>query len=490
MNHGLIFSSRLHAWERSSGAHRIATYLRQHEMDIEVVDFAAHWELELLKEFTRKSVKSTTLFFGFSIFFSYWNVNMVMFSEWLKKEYPNIKIIAGGQSILDSDCTYIDIWVDSYGEEAMLEVVKSLAGNTTAGIKFSAEHFGTKKVIKCLESYPSHNLKDYGNIYEARDYLESWEWLTIEFARGCKFSCAFCNFPILGLKEDNSRSQESVERELKYNYDNFGIDRYYAADETFNDRLEKITKFADVVEKLDFNPFFSGFIRADLLQNQGMTEELARMNFGGQYYGVETFNKKSGVVIGKGLDPDKVKSLILDARSFFYHANKRYRGTISLIAGLPYDNIEQWDNNREWLATNWRSEAFSVYPLGIGTSETSNQSKFSKNLKKYGLREMAAPADTDRWSMEYWRNPNYARTEVLWEHDSMNIFQAREIAKEFQDISLTYPLDNWTLSTVEVYAQQKIPDLSKLLNRKKGWGSPNAETCATFIKNYSLKKLK
>ena len=71
-------------------------------------------------------------------------------------------------------------------------------------------------------------------------------------------------------------------------------------------RVEKITKFADVVEKLDFVPWFSAYIRADLLIARPRDrEELLRMNLTGHYYGIETFNRESGKIIGKGYDTEK-----------------------------------------------------------------------------------------------------------------------------------------------------------------------------------------
>ena len=499
MNHALMFSSRIYPWERSSGAHRIATYLRQHGMDIEVVDFAAHWELDLLKEFTRKNVKPTTLFFGFGMFYSYWNQTMDSFSAWLKIEYPHIKTIAGGQNVLHSGANNIDIWVDSYGEEAMLALSTSLAGNSTSGIVFSPEYFGNKKVIKALHTYPSYNLGDYSIIMEKRDFLESWEWLTIEFSRGCKFSCAFCNFPILGVKEDTSRSAESFEREMRHNYDNFGIDRYFVADETFNDRVEKITKFANVVERLDFDPFFSGFIRADLLSQPDMIPELARMNFGGQYYGVETFNRKSGQVVGKGLDPDKVKQLILDTKNYFKSNNLTYRGTISLIVGLPFDTAEDWERNKIWLRDYWSSEGLVVFALVVedlsdnNLQMHTNASKFSKNLQKYGLRSMGNNSvERQHPNNVYfnWREGGWSSAEVLWEHDTMNIIEAKKIADSMQDITIRdHTLDSWSLNWPEIHARTKLTDLNKVINISKAAGYPYPGIFESFVKSYSLKKI-
>ena len=501
--HALIFSSRLNYWERSSGAHRIATYLRKHDMDVEVVDFAPYWKLEILKEFTRKNVTSKTLFFGFSVFFNAWNSNMKEFSAWLKKEYPHIKTIAGGQNILQADITNVDIWIDSYGEKAVLEVAKSLSGNTTNGLIFSPEFFGTKKVIKAIHSYPAFNLEDYSIIMEKRDFIEEWEWTTIELARGCKFSCAFCNFPVLGVKGDTSRSASNFDYELRYNYDNFGITRYYLADETVNDRVEKITKFANITEKLNFNTFFSGFIRADLLSQPNMISELARLNLGGQYYGVETFKKESGRIVGKGMCPEKVKQLLFDTREYFTNNNKIYRGTIGLIVGLPLETKEDWKNNSNWLDQNWIDQsvvpfALSVEDLGNKNSNKNNYtnvSKFSENLQKYGLRSMGVES-VDRFGKNtgIWNfvEINIGSEEHLWEHDAMNIFEAKEIAKNLRNKARTeYNIVSWELSWPDVITRKKTPDdlLQSSFNVPAISVFPSLDKVGKFIYDYSLKKL-
>lgn len=501
MNHAILFSSRNYPWERSSGAHRIATYLRKNGMDVEVVDFAAHWELEQLKAFVKKSVSNKTIFFGFSTFFSFWNGTLTNFTSWLKIRYPHIKIVIGGQQVLHTPAQNIDIWVDSYGEEAMLALSKALAGNTTSGIIFEPAFFGQKKVIKAIHAYPSFTMGDYSVIMEKRDYLEPWEWLTVEFSRGCKFSCAFCNFPVLGVKEDTSRSAESFEREMKFNYDNWGINRYYVADETFNDRVEKIAKFADVVEQLNFDTLFSGFIRADLLQNKTMIEELARMNFGGQYYGIETFNHQSGKVIGKGMHPDKVKQIVLDTKDYFFQHNKAYRGTISLIVGLPYSVEQEWYDNMAWLKANWMTESLVIFPLIVENLEDgrekdhTNVSKFAKNLQKYGLRSMGANQVDFFGNPEEgyfnWRGANYSSNEVLWEHDTMNIFDAKRIANDLQDpVTFEFNFDCWQMSLPEFNAMKKIDDIKSVMNQSKSdvFGVI-ADSWKIHIANYINKKL-
>lgn len=501
--HGLIFSSRVNPIQRSSGAHRIATYLRQHDCDIEVVDFTPHLPLDKLHQFIRQSITKDTLFFGFSPFFSYWPEGMKRLTAWLKKRWPHITTVLGGQNSVHIDDPNIDIFVDSYGEVAMLDVVRNLAGFSSSPIGYDVAHFGKKQVIKALNRYPAYNLKDYSIIMEDRDYVKDYEWLTIEFSRGCKFKCDFCNFPILGVKEDTSRTAESFDNEMKHNFDKFGVTRYYVADETFNDRLGKISKFADVVEKLPFETFYSGFIRADLMATKPeMITELARMKFGGQYYGIETFNQASGRTIGKGMDPARVQQTILDAKRITSQSGL-YRGTISLIVGLPHDNKKNWKRTRNWLLENWNEEGLVVFPLDVqdlsnGEEEYTNVSAFSKNLTKYGLREM--PEEKRPYWVDGMINHemsfsagNYSKKQFIWEHDSMNWFEAQKISdKIIAELYHKTALDNWQMGNAEMIAHSKLSNQEleeqKMQSKAQSGGKVNL-VASPFLHEYIDKKI-
>ena len=84
----------------------------------------------------------------------------------------------------------------------------------------------------------------------------------METSRGCRFACSYCNFPILGVKGDYTRSQECFERNIKENYDEWGVTEYIITDDTFNDYIPKIQKYGDVVQSLSFEPNFTGYVRS------------------------------------------------------------------------------------------------------------------------------------------------------------------------------------------------------------------------------------
>ena len=73
--------------------------------------------------------------------------------------------------------------------------------------------------------------------------------LSFETSRGCRFKCSYCNFPILGVKDDYTRDADDFDTNLRRNYDDWGVTEYIITDDTFNDYVEKIRKYADRVDK-------------------------------------------------------------------------------------------------------------------------------------------------------------------------------------------------------------------------------------------------
>ena len=384
MNHCLLFS--IGSITRASGVHRIATHLRNQNWDAEVIDFASFWKLEELKELVRSRFTSSTKFIGFSfIFDKYWTPLLEQFASWIKQSYPDIFIVSGSQGFGAYTSQYIDYYISGYGEYALDALLMYKLSNGKRPI-FNLQH--NKKVIDAIHYYPAYPMLSPTIIYEDRDFINKEEWLGIEFSRGCKFSCAYCNFPILGVKGDYTRTAESVKVQLEDAYNRFGTTNYYVTDETFNDRTEKITKFADVVQDLSWAPYFTGYIRPDLLISRPRDrEELARMNFFGHYYGVESLNNQSAKAVGKGMDTDRLKQGLIECKNYFQTVSGNlYRATIGLIIGLPYDTPQLIDQAIDWFSANWSDQRIVSYVLEIPRDELTRPSKMSLNFKQYGYR--------------------------------------------------------------------------------------------------------
>lgn len=430
MNKGIIFNADNNTmYRRSIGAHRLATYLRQeYDWDIEIVDFAAFWSLEHLKEFAIQRINSDTKFIGFSYtFISDPQPNIENFGVWLKKIYPHVQIILGGPNIYRYKNSYTDYNVYGFSERALVALLKYLFSN---GEKPKFNLLSTSgKALDANTMYPSFPMQSLMVKYEPRDFIQAHEWLGVEFARGCKFKCTFCNYPVLGVKGDYSRDADDFEIQMRDAYDNWGVKHYYVTDETFNDRTEKITKFADVVERLNFSPYYTGFIRADLLVKRPLDRiELLRMNFLGQFYGIETFYPAAMKSIGKHVNPTILKDGLLTIKEYFTAgSDNRYRGHISLIAGLPHEPIDSIYESGRWLLTNWQKQAYSIYPLEIPIGTLDLPSLISSNYTKYGY---SVASELNEYETS--RSCNSTSKFLMWANEHMTVKDADRIAAEIE----------------------------------------------------------
>jgi hypothetical protein len=435
MHHALLFNVHSLGNRRPPGPHRIATVLRNEGWDCEVIDFATTWSLDQLKELAKSRITNATVFVGFGVMFNVWRETvMEEFSGWLKKQYPNVKQIVGGQWPPVHDSFSIDYYVTGYAEVAMLELIKTLTGNQPVSkLSFDPKYFGkNKKVISGNTFYPSFPMKSLMIDYEDRDFLNPGEWLTIEAGRGCKFNCPYCTYPILGVKDDYSRDAADFALQLQRTYDKYGITNYFVSDETFNDSSEKIIKFADAVETLNFEPWFTGFIRGDLLVSRKQDwEHLMRMRFLGHFYGIETMNHQTAKAIKKGMNPERLLPGLLEAKDYFKsNGRKLYRGTIALIVGLPYESKESIAQSFDWLEKNWIGESISVSALEIPLDPTVDVlSEMSIDWDKFGYVKIAD--QVPELNLKNFTISPLMNSKLLWKNEHMDYIEAAKLVDDY-----------------------------------------------------------
>lgn len=450
MNHALFFSLTGKRWERTLWSHRVATFLRTEGWDAEVVDFTAFWKLEELQELVRSRVTNKTVMFCFgTAFLNPWSPYINEFISWLKQEYPNISVVVGGNNSMVTPAENVDYWVDSYGENSILALCKHLLGTLGSPLLTDPAFFGSKKVIRGLYHYPSAPLDSYLVDFEKRDFLMPYESPQIETSRGCMFSCSYCNFPIIGQTKDVSVSKEEFKKQLQTGYDKWGITNWRIMDETVNDRPEKLQKYAEAVDELNYNSWFSGFARGDLVvKHKEYWDSYIRMGFLGHSMGIETFNREAGKFVRKGMDPDKLKEGLLEFQAYTdIHAPRRYRANIQMICGIPGESVESWNSSLQWLNTHWTRQSASAHILEVPDYDESltNQSKFTRELVKSGLIKLESRQNPGyEVSKDSSGNVIFKSTTprgggvgstrndvVIWKHDNMDWYQAEKLVQEF-----------------------------------------------------------
>jgi hypothetical protein len=450
MHHVLFFSLTGKRWERALWPHRVATFLRGNDWDAEVIDFTAFWKLEELQELVRSRTTDKTVMFCFgTAFLNPWSPYLNEFIGWLKSEYPNIPRVVGGNNALVTKANHIDYWVDSYGENAILALCKHLIGTLGEPLLTDSAFFGSKKVIRGLHHYPSAPLESYLVDFETRDFILPYECPQIETSRGCMFGCLYCNFPILNQTKDVSVSKEEFKRQMQTGYEKWGITNWRIMDETINDRPEKIRKYAEAVDELGYNPWICGFARGDLVvKHKEHWDDYIRLGFLGHSMGIETFNRKAGKLVRKGMDPDKLKEGLLEFQTYTdIHAPRRYRANIQMICGIPGETTESWYDSLNWLNTKWLRQSASAHILEVSDYDETltNQSKFTKELVSNGLIKLEAKQNPGyEVSKDSAGNVVFKSTTakgggvgstrndiVIWQHNDMSWHQADRLVKEF-----------------------------------------------------------
>tara|TARA_Y100000361_G_scaffold97227_1_gene87194 strand:- start:11830 stop:13380 length:1551 start_codon:yes stop_codon:yes gene_type:complete len=415
--------------KRSGGAHKIATYMRKEGWDIEVLDYWLAFTDEEFQEFIKSRVTQDTKFIGVSVTFGYkfeLLERAINNLNWVKQHYPDITIIAGSKALVDTMNLPCDYYVIGYGEKGLIELLKGTATIT---------EFMQRKVVMADRHHPCFPEKDLVVQYEDRDFIQQTDNLTLELSRGCKFKCKFCSYNAIGMKGDLTRAMETLYPEMLYNYETYGVTSYHVADETTNDNQDKIKLAGQEIQKLPFRPNLTGFIRADLLASRPDDKVyLAEMGFWAQYYGIESFNQKAGSVVGKGMNTDRLKAGLLEAKDYFNKHCGRYRASASLILGLPYETNESLWEGLRWWKTNMPNENMILQPLYINRfqmEELNSSSEFGRTWQTSG--HFHSEEDTsellDSELTEFENNPGlkeyirrtFDRQAMLhWSHDTYN----------------------------------------------------------------------
>ena len=184
---------------RHSGSHKMATYLRAHGLDVEVIDFLPAWTLDELKDLTKLRYNSKMKFIGIGGTFDTNFDTVRQYIAWVNDTYPNVLTVTGSQLFFHIHQIPADYHVIGYGEKAMLAILDGTVKYTDTVYN---ENGDTRRVVDAMHSYPAFPMSDLSIEYEIRDFLQPDEMVTMECSRGCKFKCKFCSFPILGVKED------------------------------------------------------------------------------------------------------------------------------------------------------------------------------------------------------------------------------------------------------------------------------------------------
>jgi len=164
----------------------------------------------------------------FSCFMWNWNLNCQI-AKTIKEKYPNCKIIYGGQHqpLADrakgffEEHSYVDILIHTEGEETIKEILLNKDLKEVNGITYNINNKEVRNPprvrLEGILDNPSPFLDgSYDIVIEKNKKEKNYNFhATVESARGCPFSCAFCE---IGDKyyQKIKTSYEKTKREIDW----------------------------------------------------------------------------------------------------------------------------------------------------------------------------------------------------------------------------------------------------------------------------------
>ena len=412
---------------RGYGVHRIASQIRVAGYTCLVVDFSSALTFDRYKEIIDASVGPETLMVGFSTTWlpyrwpelpgeftnqipghhigvehelsnlkeemhDWRKDNLVVkfgknevedFLQYPKTINPKLKIVLGGaKADFYMDLQNVDHVIFGIAETMTIDLLDKLSG----------------KSKRIFNKFIDHDRKAHADTWDFResstrytelDFILPQETLTLEVGRGCRFKCAFCNFPLIGQKNVNDylKYPSIIRDELLENYERWGTTKYFIVDDTFNDSTEKLEMLVKVMRDLPFKIKFWCYTRIDLLAaHPEQIDLLKELGVAETFFGLETFNDQSSKTIGKGMPSSRRKDTLYKAKEIW---GDRVWMEGGFMIGLPYETQASWRTTVDWLKqSDCPLDISTCYPVNIVKKSDRNQwfptSWFDNNYEKFG----------------------------------------------------------------------------------------------------------
>jgi hypothetical protein len=435
----VLFTDSFKGWFRirTLGAYRLASELRKHGYTVKVIDYAQFifQNHRLTLNVIKKLIGENTIFVGFSgthfstqgpIKFSSpenesdqeiiearpcpYPVDQKRFSVILsviKRLNRNTKIVYGGhwtRTAIEFDAS-IDYVVKGLADATIVELANHLKHGTP--LKFMPGAHPGQKLITHDSLGLSFDFPNSFTKFERSDHIRNGEVICLETSRGCMFECKFCTYVLLGRKKTDPKYHKEIDiitQELKYNWDNFKINKYYIVDDTFNETTGKLEAIKQAVIQAGVPDFsFFAYLRLDLIKKHPEQIQLLKeMGLKAAYFGIESLNDDTLKIIGKPMKSSIVKEFLGELKSAW---GNQVMMQGSFIFGLPYDTPETVSKWMGWLEDhNCPLDFVNLGPLHIFNDVPS---VFGLDIKKYGY-SLGEPTDKYifnneiHWKTDHW----------------------------------------------------------------------------------------
>lgn len=319
-----------------------------------------------------------------------WNIDMTRdLIQLLKQKNPSIHILIGGPEVSFESFDLIESGVDAIsigeGEKSVWKYVEMLSSKQSyevAGI-YTKQHPNKeyqKVDLAWLEQFPNpyflpFDLDDMQNRY-----------FYFETSRGCPYGCTYC----LSSADQQVRmfSEDYVFSILEQIRDS-EIRQVKLLDRTFNSNPKRALRIARYMNTYCLKQIFQFEIVAETLSEELLDffcgeADVNRFRF---EIGVQSFHAKTLTSVGRIQNNQRLQEVIRrlkDARTTMH---------VDLIAGLPYEDIHQFQDSFDQLFALQASE------VQLGILKLLKGTKLRSQVQEFGFQfSMQAPYDIQQTS--------------------------------------------------------------------------------------------
>lgn len=323
------------------GVLTLAGFIRDHGYSVQVLDYQLNdyaIEEQLLPSsfarFLGERIKAPLL--GVSTMGGMMPVVLLGLEEF-KKQHKEIPVILGGAGPSNGPSEIlkcfpaIDIVVNGEGEEPLLALMRSLdSASSIAGVV-------SRSGNNIIENPQGPRIMDADTLSApAWDLIDLDRYLVacIVTARGCPFSCEFCEVPRFWGNRVTRRSMDLIIDELKM-LRRLGKRQININDDTFVYNKKWVIEFCKrlIDEKVDIS--WECFGRVELM-NETMITWMVKAGCTGIFYGIESGNDEILAKMVKGLTISKARETV---KISVKHFKRVYT---SFIWGFPYESMDQF----------------------------------------------------------------------------------------------------------------------------------------------------
>ncbi len=314
----------------------LAAYLREKKIDVKIIDGFGE-ATRMIRPFKKgyvmvglspeeivAKIDPDTKYVGISVLSSVFHSIGVRIIKEIKKKYPKIKVMVGGnhptfiyKEFLEEGADYV---VLGEGEESTLDLIKGKPLSKIDGIAYKDK----KGRIKVNPKY--RFIKDLNKLpFPARDLLlleNYWElgsahgpvnarYTSMMTTRGCPFGCKFCSSPAFWQRTFRKINPKRVVDEIEHCINEFGITEFHFEDDNITlDKNHIIGICKEILDRglrITFNT--PNGIRADTVDE----ETLHWMKKAGCYHvtlAPESGSKRVLDLMGKNINLDHMVKVV------------------------------------------------------------------------------------------------------------------------------------------------------------------------------------